>query len=445
MIRRYFGWRAGALVVGCALGALLANAPAQAQCVGDCNNDGMVAINELITGVNIALGSANVSACPSFDVNNNGMVAINELITAVNNALSSCPAVNTPTNTVPANTPTDTVVPISTPTDTVAPTHTPTLMAGTATATITETPPLVDTPTPTATEEPTAAPTVHNVCTLTTGSALQLQTAALTLPLSPTGTISIDCGAAGADGTGACSCELIHFDPVVIPAIGDVCISPAQGCEAGKVDCDGGATIDVELNADHKIGTCNSNADCEASCGAHCAALGEKFVRQSFGCEGFCQGGANDEAECSRDSECPGGQCVGGEPVTHANTCNCVCSAAGIGQPSAAGGLSCSVGTQINVELPNDGICGDVVPPTIQLPAVCGPVTSETSTGIIHNSNNMSGATIPAGGASVVHGTEVTCQNFDAHNITGLKMVGQLGFFDSTLGDIRSGNTFVCQ
>ncbi|HSP97371.1 MAG TPA: hypothetical protein VL049_09040 [Candidatus Dormibacteraeota bacterium] len=464
MIRRYFGWRAGALVVGCALGALLASAPAQAQCVGDCSGDGTVAINELITGVNIALDSANVSTCPSFDVNNDGKVAINELITAVNNALSSCPAVNTPTDTVAISTPTDTVAistptdtvavstptdtvpPISTPTDTVAPTDTPTLPAGTATATITETPtPEGDTPTPTATEEPTAMPTVHNVCTLTAGSALQLQTAALTLPLNPTGTISVDCGAAGADGTGACSCELIHFDPVVIPAIGDVCISPAAGCEAGKVDCDGGATIDVELNADHKIGTCSSDADCEASCDAHCAALGEKFVRQSFGCEGFCQGGANDETECSRDSECPGGQCVGGEPVVHANTCNCVCSGAGLGQPSVAGGLSCSVGTQINVELPNDGICGDVVPPTIQLPAVCGPVTSETSTGIIHNSNNMSGSTIPAAGASVVHGTEVTCENFNAHNITGLKMVGQLGFFDSTLGDIRSGTTYVGQ
>jgi hypothetical protein len=60
---------------------------ASAQCVGDCNGDGTVAINELIIGVNIALGSAQVSACPSFDVNGDGMVTINELITAVNNAL----------------------------------------------------------------------------------------------------------------------------------------------------------------------------------------------------------------------------------------------------------------------------------------------------------------------------------------------------------------------
>ena len=61
-------------------------------CAGDCNSDGMVAINELITGVNIALGSAQVTACPSFDVNKDGSVAINELISAVNNALGGCPS-----------------------------------------------------------------------------------------------------------------------------------------------------------------------------------------------------------------------------------------------------------------------------------------------------------------------------------------------------------------
>jgi hypothetical protein len=51
-----------------------------------------VAINELITGVNIALGSANVSTCSSFDVNGDGSVAINELISGVNGALNGCAA-----------------------------------------------------------------------------------------------------------------------------------------------------------------------------------------------------------------------------------------------------------------------------------------------------------------------------------------------------------------
>jgi len=68
-------------------------------CVGDCNSDGSVAINELITGVNIALGSSPLSACPSIDADDDGEVGINELITAVNNALNGCvptPPVGTP-------------------------------------------------------------------------------------------------------------------------------------------------------------------------------------------------------------------------------------------------------------------------------------------------------------------------------------------------------------
>jgi uncharacterized repeat protein (TIGR01451 family) len=64
--------------------------PITPPCVGDCNDDGTVAVNELITGVNIALGTAALGACPSFDMSGDGMVAVNELITAVNNALSGC-------------------------------------------------------------------------------------------------------------------------------------------------------------------------------------------------------------------------------------------------------------------------------------------------------------------------------------------------------------------
>ncbi len=60
-------------------------------CVGDCDGAGVVAINELISGVNIALGSDPVSNCPAFDCRGNQMVTINCLIIAVNNALNGCP------------------------------------------------------------------------------------------------------------------------------------------------------------------------------------------------------------------------------------------------------------------------------------------------------------------------------------------------------------------
>jgi hypothetical protein len=69
----------------------LAVPTAPATCPGDCSGDGTVAINELITGVNIALGSATLDACPPFgDCNGDGSVAINELIAAVNAALGGC-------------------------------------------------------------------------------------------------------------------------------------------------------------------------------------------------------------------------------------------------------------------------------------------------------------------------------------------------------------------
>ena len=60
-------------------------------CPGDCNQDGMVSVDELIKGVNIALGNAALSTCPQFDLDGGGMVEINELSAAVNAALNGCP------------------------------------------------------------------------------------------------------------------------------------------------------------------------------------------------------------------------------------------------------------------------------------------------------------------------------------------------------------------
>jgi hypothetical protein len=59
-------------------------------CTGDCNGDGVVTVNELVVGVNIALGNASLAACPAFDRDANGEVTIVELITAVNAALNGC-------------------------------------------------------------------------------------------------------------------------------------------------------------------------------------------------------------------------------------------------------------------------------------------------------------------------------------------------------------------
>jgi uncharacterized repeat protein (TIGR03806 family) len=68
-------------------------------CTGDCNGNGRVAINELIMGVTIALGTAEVSVCAIFDADGDGEIAVNELVLAVNNSAEGCPDAVTPTPT----------------------------------------------------------------------------------------------------------------------------------------------------------------------------------------------------------------------------------------------------------------------------------------------------------------------------------------------------------
>jgi hypothetical protein len=55
--------------------------------VGDCNRNGQVVIDELIRGVNIALGSTPVSECAPFDRVADGRVTVDELVRGVGNAL----------------------------------------------------------------------------------------------------------------------------------------------------------------------------------------------------------------------------------------------------------------------------------------------------------------------------------------------------------------------
>lgn len=70
------------------------------RCSGDCNFDARVTIDELILGVNMALGSLPRVACPPADANNDSEVTIDELVSAVKAALGSCPAPVAPTPVV---------------------------------------------------------------------------------------------------------------------------------------------------------------------------------------------------------------------------------------------------------------------------------------------------------------------------------------------------------
>jgi photosystem II stability/assembly factor-like uncharacterized protein len=62
------------------------------RCVGDCNEDGQVTIDELLVLINIALGSAPLSACPEGDQNCDGQITVDEVIIAQNNASNGCPS-----------------------------------------------------------------------------------------------------------------------------------------------------------------------------------------------------------------------------------------------------------------------------------------------------------------------------------------------------------------
>ena len=59
-------------------------------CVGDCDGNRQVGVDELVKGVNIALDNLDVSQCPAIDCHNDHHVTIDCLVQAVNNALSGC-------------------------------------------------------------------------------------------------------------------------------------------------------------------------------------------------------------------------------------------------------------------------------------------------------------------------------------------------------------------
>jgi len=61
-----------------------------AVCVGDCNTDNTVTVDEILEMVNIALGNAQLSTCMPGDTNGDGNITVDEILAAVSNALNGC-------------------------------------------------------------------------------------------------------------------------------------------------------------------------------------------------------------------------------------------------------------------------------------------------------------------------------------------------------------------
>ncbi len=364
------------LALGFGLAVGLTSASAQQECVGDCNGDGEVRINELILAVNISLGTQDLSACEVIDANGSGTAQINELIQAVNNSLNGCPG------------------------------------------------------------DPAA------VCALGEASTLTLSTGLLTLPLAPSGEINVRCEETdGADLD--CGCSVRSFQPVDIPGIGEVCVAAAEfECPGRTADCDGDHGLDVTARADHNIGTCTSNANCAELCDTRCGELGADFYRQASTCEGFCTGGINDGDACNMDTQCPGGSCGGPDGLPDGNICECVCVEPGTGE-GTVGGLSCTLGLALTVELDGSGVCGDA-PPSITLPPLCGELTTGTANASIDNLANMPDLTLEA---EPITGSPAVCADLisEEPTVSGTTLVGHLAFFGSAIGDILTENNFICE
>jgi len=84
--------RAAAGIMGTVLVALVRLAPGGAlgQCYGDCNGNGVVTVDEILIGVNIALGNTRIDDCLPGNVNSDGQITVDEILAAVNNALNGC-------------------------------------------------------------------------------------------------------------------------------------------------------------------------------------------------------------------------------------------------------------------------------------------------------------------------------------------------------------------
>ena len=60
------------------------------RCAGDCNDDGSVTVDELVSGVSIALGHLPADSCRAIDLNADGVVTVDEVLSAINAVLDGC-------------------------------------------------------------------------------------------------------------------------------------------------------------------------------------------------------------------------------------------------------------------------------------------------------------------------------------------------------------------
>jgi hypothetical protein len=273
--------------------------------------------------------------------------------------------------------------------------------------------------------------------------------------LNPSGAINVSCtGPPGGMGKETCDLSITQFDPVNIIGIGFVCVEPpVASCPSGEVDCDGGNALNIDQIADHEESVCTDNADCASSCAGTCAGLGKVVFNSA--CESFCQGGDRANLACICDlataatciggvagvNDCPNGSCEGKDNDPAPDQCHCQCIDEGFGAASPAGTLQGRLPTAIRVEASapcnNTGVI-------VRLPPLCGALTSGSHTNEIINANEGVGP--GSVGPFTSTGSPVSCTDLNEANSTdGLKLVTNLSFYDSTIGDLISRLSLTCR
>jgi hypothetical protein len=265
-------------------------------------------------------------------------------------------------------------------------------------------------------------------------------------PLPATGAVDFSCGAVnGGTGKAACDCSVQApgFGPLSIAGLFWACVKPAVSgtCPTGEIDCDGGNVLGLDMAGARNIGACTSNADCAATCGALCAP-DAVFQAQ---CEGFCTGGT--EMACVTDAACGvagEGSCNGPDGVGLGNICDCTCLNDATGGASDPGDLKCQLAFNLTVEqIPGNGLACDGADVTINVGDTCAPLSTQSASGILTNGNNGGGSFPPGGFADT--GVPFDCVDLETSDASGTKLTGAAMFYASTIGDINTQLTVLCQ
>lgn len=88
----------GFLTAALATLLLAGSAAASGFCPGDCDDGGEVTVDEIIRGIPMLFGDAEISTCPALDADLSGSITVVEIIQAVNSLLNGCPASPTACN-----------------------------------------------------------------------------------------------------------------------------------------------------------------------------------------------------------------------------------------------------------------------------------------------------------------------------------------------------------